>query len=206
MKKQSRFFLAIVLMLTSLSLLAIDLAQAESRLTVGINWQDSNYKDLQIKANQEQQGIQQCLDTGLKQTATFYFQICKHRSLWFDPCLKLETSEKILSFDALSQSYMLNEKSSFEYNTAIGQFDSPESAFQAFLSINGIDINELTFHSDEFKLSKRSYVSVRVMLSCKGEKDDLVGEVSRLLSFGIVKLNEEDTGWVDFRLYKPKNK
>jgi hypothetical protein len=192
----------ILLFLLIHSLLFANFSLAESRLKVGINWEDENFKDLQINATEDPVELQKCLDTGLRQTAIFYFQVCKHRSIWFDPCLKVEASERVLRFDPLSQSYLLDEKSTFKYQVATGQFDAADPAFSAFLSIKGINLQELANHSEEFRLSKRSYASIRVMLACKGEKGDLLGEVSRLLSFGIVKLNEYDTGWVDFRLYQ----
>lgn len=166
-----------------------------------INWQDSSQDFLRIRHYQNRGVLKQCLDSGFKLVFSYRLEICKHRGLWFDPCLKELSYTKELSYEPLQQVFTLKEVSNVSKETDVKEYDETKAAFDNLLTLANLELNKISLGSLEYRRSKRSYISINVNGVCSGRSEDLSEAIAGLLTLGMFNFNEYESGWTDFRLY-----
>lgn len=196
----------IALLLTSIFFLLSNTGLAEqsvlsSKNPILINWEDNKQDFLRIRHYQNKSILKQCLDSGFKLVFTYRFEICKHRGLWFDPCLKELSYTKELSYEPLQQVYTLKEINNTSRKRRVKEFDVNDSAFNELLTLGDLELNKISLGSLEYRRSKRSYISININGVCSGRSEDLSEAIAGLLTLGIFNFNEYESGWIDFRLY-----
>lgn len=201
MKKLISFFTLFLLFL-----ITTNYSYADSNFNfdtpIAINWQDDAQSFLKIRHFHNRASLVQCLESGLKLNILYRFEVCKHRPFWLDPCLDELRHSKTLAYNAIEQVYTLIEAASYKSEAIISEYDTLESALVAFLELKELELSKISLGSDEFRLSQRAYISIKVNAVCQGRSEDLSEVVAGLLTLGILNVNEYESSWYDFRLYK----
>lgn len=166
-----------------------------------INWASESDETITIVLKDEGKLLQTCIHSGLEMQYHYELQLCKRRPFWFDTCQEPHALKRLVHFDPISRNYeMLQSWQELPENEKQERFSTFEGLRESLLRLNGVSLAFVSREDSAYVNSLRSYVSVRVTSSCKGEYDETFVAFSQLLTLGQIQLSGFDTGWVDFRL------
>lgn len=177
------------------ALLFIIFAFPEPRM----NWSNREAGELRITLPGEQELLNRCIESGLQVSYRFKLRLCRRRAAWFDRCGDTITEIHSMQFDPISESYKVevdrHGDASDPLSTTVA---TPAQARELAGRIPNLRISDLG--GSTAKLSPKSYIDVRVITDCKGGLDAAMLELSHMLTFGLVKIDRFDSGWVAFKL------
>ena len=143
--------------------------------------------------------LEKCLKSGFPFEYAFKVRICKRRPLWFDTCRERRLEKHRLKFDVISGIFRL-EVDRFDDNKdpAVKNYTSLSEAAGEFSAVKQLPLLFLARGRKDYLHSRRSYLSARVSSKCLGEYSETLADISSVMTFGLVRINGFDTGWVDF--------
>ncbi|RMG43397.1 MAG: DUF4390 domain-containing protein [Candidatus Dadabacteria bacterium] len=173
--------------------------------SVDVRWGDSTSENINILTAGKADWIPRCLNSGMEVRYRFEAQLCRRRSAWFDSCLGKRVETHRLSFDPITGSYRLvsdrlhdavppEEKTLKSYQEALQETGAVRSMPLAFLAAG----------HNKYLSARRAYVNVRVLVDCKGRYNETLAKISRVITLGLLRPNEYDSGWESFMLKAEK--
>ncbi len=166
-----------------------------------VQWAEPSSALLSFTGPVRQEFIQQCLKGGLEVEYRFLLQACERRGGWFDSCSRTRKQIHQMSFDPVREAYRL-------VVDRLGDIEGPQlfhfsDLSQAVRRLGTIPEVPTTFFSQTTERSLKEntgYLSARYVTICKGEYSEALAQLSYFISFGLIDLGEEDTGWIDLPL------
>ena len=161
-----------------------------------VNWVGQDAVNISVSGSEEL--LERCLASGIEVRYRYEFQICQKRSGWIDSCQDLKREIRSMQFDPVSENYTVTVDRH-------GDNLAPESSTQhskndAQLKVSKIENLPLKFLDQNFSLASRDgyYISMRVVADCKGSMNSALLAISNILTFGQVKIDRFDSGWIAF--------
>lgn len=77
-------------------------------------------------------------------------------------------------------------------------FQEVEQGVREVTQLSGVVLSELIASNPN--IDSPTYVAVRVNVECKGEMSKVQRRLSEVLTFGLVEMRGEDSGWINFSL------
>ena len=173
---------------------------------IDVKWTDHNQQSLNVAVKGEDTLLEQCIKSGLAMQYRFKFKHCYSRTLFFDNCTEELVQKHKLQSDSISNSYNVNsDRYGDDVQPVSETFEDRENALENFSTINALSLSTLRESlANKTERSKREYLSLKVESTCDGDFSKVLSKISSLLTFGIVRLNGFDTGWIDFALSTKK--
>lgn len=139
-----------------------------------------------------------CLESGFEIRYRFEMKLCTGASdfLWND-CRSPRQVIRTLEYDAISESYKIT-------SDVIADTIEPErsveitrqAALDAMATLKSVPLSLVGWG----KNPEQRYLLVRLISDCKGEYNETLARIGYFLSLGIVRFNENNTGWISFTL------
>ena len=164
-----------------------------------MNWVDKLTGAVRIEVPGDQELLSRCIESGLQLRFRFQFRLCRKRTGWLDGCGDDVKEVHTMQFDPASESYRVEID-------RFGDADDPVATTVAGLvearkmvaAVPDLALDDLG--GDSKSLKPRSYIGVRVVADCKGGLDSMMLELSNIVTFGLVRIDRFDSGWVAFEL------
>lgn len=143
--------------------------------------------------------LRSCVASGLSLRFRYEFQVCKDRKLWFDDCGSTKVAFSTFEFDPISETYVVNKD-------FLGDLDSPrterfekmDKALARVSTLENIMFDWVREGADRSAQEARTGLRGRVLVECRGDYSASVKRLSYILSLGLLRGVEFDSGWVRF--------
>ncbi len=144
--------------------------------------------------------LQKCAAAGLALRFRYEFQICKDRKLWFDECNSAKRAMSSFEYDPISETYLITKD--FLGDVDLPMTERVDKIDKAISKVSSVEQVSLAWVA---KKTKAEDVNVdpkglrgRVIVECRGNYSESVKRLSSVLSLGLIKTSEFDSGWVKF--------
>lgn len=163
-----------------------------------VNWTDA--KGLRVVAGGSEELLDRCIEGGIEVRYRFLLRHCRRRVGWFDACEGNKMEVHALRRDPVSENYIVTvDRHSDEKSPAKNTFNELADARAALGTIDFIPLEFIAGGPPRAE-NKGYYVGVRVVADCKRDFSDVVLDLPYLLTFGLMKTNRYDSGWIAFEL------
>ena len=173
---------------------------------VQVDYSDRHFEEIDVRVVGEDELLDKCVKSGLSLQYDFEMRVCRRRLAWFDGCPEKRLERHTLSYDPISGNFRLQADRFGDHQEPRAQnYASSAEASRALAEVFKLPLQYLARGEPEYLDSERSYVSVRVSSECHGDYNKTLARISSFLTLGLVRLSGFDTGWLDFKLYRPES-
>lgn len=168
-----------------------------------LNWDMK--ESITITAEGEEDLLDRCLEGGVEVRYRFEMRYCTQGNYWFDDCDSKVVIIKSLQFSPLKETYTLeSDRLGDEGKPELTTFNEKLPALKALRTVPNLKLSVLAKSRPVFS-SPDDYVEVRIVSDCKGSVGGPLLDISHFVSFGLIKINRFDSGWLSFFLKNGKH-
>lgn len=189
----------LILLLASLSACFALASTAIADPAVTVRWQSSERSTLEVLVGPGDSFIDSCTASGLELRVRYTLQLCSARRFWRDHCAPAVVETRSLKQDTESgEAAVMIDRWDDPTPPVSVRFQEVEEGLRQVAQLSGIALSELIASSSSSY--KPTYLAVRVNVECKGEMSRVQRRLSEVLTFGLVEMRGEDSGWINFSL------
>lgn len=145
--------------------------------------------------------LEQCLGSGLETRYRFEVRLCRRRSFWFDDCGDEAVVHHSVRFDPISEIYKVAlDRLGDDDPPRRMSLSSRSDAIGAISAVKNLNLMKLAKDDPRYLETPRAYLNARVVSECKGEYSKTLTGISSVLTFGLVKIDGIDSGWIRYDL------
>ena len=166
---------------------------------VTVRWQSPDRTKLEILVGAGDSFIDSCTNSGLELRVRYTLQLCSARRFWRDRCASEVVETRSLKQDTESgETAVMIDRWDDPEPPASVRFPEVEQGLREVTALSGVALSEL-IASSSGEITP-TYLAVRVNVECKGEMSRVQRRLSEVLTFGLVEMRGEDSGWINFSL------
>lgn len=163
-----------------------------------VNWVGSDA--VRIVAQGREELLNRCMESGIEVRYRFDMRYCRRRSGWFDSCSDQRSEIHILQFDPISEIYRVTvDRHGDEQGPIQHTYASSDEAYSVLTEIPAVPL-QFVARDEAVSSDANHYVGVKVVADCKDSFGSSMLDISYLITFGLVKINRFDSGWIAFNL------
>jgi hypothetical protein len=167
-----------------------------------VHWVDSSKTSVSIRAVGVEEEVAECLEAGREAKLRFEMRLCRKRSSWLDACAEERTEHHAVSFDSITESYkVVSDRLGDEVDPVAVEIPSRTDAIVATVTAENLPLSFLVRDEENLLSHDKAYLQARTVLACKGSVNRTVGNLSQILTLGIINVVEADSGWMDFSVH-----
>jgi hypothetical protein len=168
-------------------------------------WVDSSHTAVTIRAPGARQEVAECLEGGREAKLRFQVRLCRKRQSWLDACASERTQHHSISYDSITESYkVIKDRLGDDADPVAVGMPSREDAVNAAISAENVPFSFLARDESNLLGHEQGYLQARMIFVCKGSINRTIGQLSQILTFGILNVVESDSGWLDFSVHSRK--
>lgn len=166
-----------------------------------VKWSSPKEEGVSVAIMDPDTLLDNCVKSGFEMRYRYEVQLCRKRTFWFSECKDKRIVYNALDFDPISESYKLTRDL---WHDGIAP-DSVvlQASDEAAEKMSNIDSLPLSFLGDgdkEFTSQPKLFIVVRAYSECRGEYNKTVADVSKFLTFGLLKISGFDSGSKTFEV------
>ena len=163
-----------------------------------VNWVDNT--GVHISADGREELLDRCIESGIEVRYRFLMRYCRKRVGWFDACDDERMEIHSLTRDPVSENYVvIVDRFSDDKRPEKSTFNELADARIAVSSIERMPLDFISENASELVQPGR-YLGVKVIADCKRDFSDVVLDLPYLLTFGLMKTNRYDSGWIAYEM------
>ena len=166
---------------------------------VVVRWQSPERTTLEVLVGAGDMFIDSCTASGLELRVRYTLQLCSARRFWRDRCSPDVVETRSLKQDTESgEAAVMIDRWNDPKPPLSVRFQEVELGLREVTQLSGVGLSELIASSSDS--INPTYLAVRVNVECKGEMSRVQRRLSEVLTFGLVEMRGEDSGWINFSL------
>ena len=144
--------------------------------------------------------MERCLDAGVEVRYRYIMRYCTKGRFWFDNCGDNLVEVRSVRYDPLKESYTAQyDRHGDDIDPVILNITSRSEAYKILTTIPFVELEEISEGRNK-NGQDRDYLGVRIISDCRGSIGSSLLDISNLLTFGMIKINRFDSGWIAFYL------
>jgi Domain of unknown function (DUF4390) len=163
-----------------------------------VNWAVGDTLKVMVEGREEL--LNRCLSGGIEVRYQFNLRLCRKRSAWFDDCEDIKKEIHGLQYDPVSDNYRVTiDRLGDQADPELYTYPTLEDGLARATRIDAFPLNIL---SEALPPLPRTnyYVGIRILSDCANSFGSSLLDISYVLTFGLVKVNRFDSGWIAFNL------
>ncbi len=166
-----------------------------------VYWSDREGGNFQILFSADLDELRSCLESGFEARYRIDMKLCKRRENWFDSCRDSRPVIHRVQYEAISKSFTLWKDTHGDRAQPRSEtFRSLEELEVALLRTDPISLSLLARGDQGLANHRRAYLSLFLESSCHGSFNQSLAELSYVLTFGMLNIGSERSGWKDVTL------
>ena len=192
---------SLFLLALALSLLPGGSAFAQERARLEVIKPQGDRESVIIRLADIAESYEQCLNGGLEIRYRFEFQLCRHRSAWFDSCEEVRRAINRVQYDPITSNYTVKQDVHRDGKDPDQRsIRQREKALRLAGELPPLDLSFIARGENDYLYEADSYLSVRLQINCEGAFNKTLARISQFLTLGLVETLEYDSGWQDVYL------
>ena len=166
-----------------------------------VNWIVPEHKAITVGVDSRDNRLDTCLKSGFQVRYRFEIELCHSRAGWLSECGDPRVFIRTLEYDAVSENYsIVSDMLSDSQDPVTVNLNNEVEALEFVSSIKSLPLSVLGGPEKVSPGEKPLFVSVRLISDCKGEYNETLARIGYFLSLGLIRFNENDSGWTSFTL------
>lgn len=165
-----------------------------------VNW--VNPSAIRVQAVGGEELLDRCIKSGIEVRYRYEMRYCRRRSGWFDDCRADRVEIRSIQYEPVNEGYqVIVDRLGDDQDPEKVAYPSLADAMQVVSVIEDVPL-EFLFRGelDPQVRTNKDYVGVRIISDCKESFGSRLLDISYLFTFGLVKINRYDSGWIAFKL------
>ena len=166
-----------------------------------INWNSAEKDQFEFVVQGNDSDSDKCLSNGLETQYRFEAKICVKSSSWFENCSDELIETRFLSQDLITKDYKLvSDRHRDGHEPMVENFTKLGEAKKSFRLVELVELKTFFKSLSKSYDKDRLFLRARLLSKCQGEISETWTRLSYYLSFGLIRIENYDSGWQNYKL------
>lgn len=166
-----------------------------------VKWTSPKEEGVNVSIVEKDPLLDNCVKSGFEMRYRYEVQLCRKRTFWFSECKDKRIVYNALDFDPISESYKLTRDLwDDEVAPDTISLQAAEEASERMSNVEALPLSFLGEGDGDFTSQPKLFIVVRAYSECRGEYNRTLADISKFLTFGLLKISGFDSGSKTFEV------